>query len=158
MLGVLGFWAQPTGTAIRKTTIKHAGRQEHAGWQEQVKAAASKSAAICNYDPRGLARLSMAVLKTESSGRPEAVSLTGAVGLMQLEPATAKSLGVNPADPRENIQGGVRYLAMLLRRFQGSVPMALAGYNAGPTLVARYGQVPPVARVYVTAVFKNEGG
>ena len=85
------------------------------------------------------------VIAAESGYQADAVSPTGALGLMQLMPGTARSLGVDdPMDPRQNILGGARYLQQQFQRF-GSVQRALAAYNAGPAAVARYGGIPPYA-------------
>ena len=85
-----------------------------------------------------------AVIQTESAGRPDAVSSAGALGLMQLMPGTARQLGVDPLDPKQNVQGGARYLREMAEQF-GDLDLALAAYNAGPGAVRRHGGVPPYA-------------
>lgn len=83
------------------------------------------------------------VIQTESAGNASARSPKGAIGLMQLMPATAKELGVDPNDPIQNVLGGARYLAQMKRRF-GSDQLALAAYNAGPGAVENNGgRIPP---------------
>ncbi|QRY77984.1 lytic transglycosylase domain-containing protein [Pseudomonas sp. PDNC002] len=96
-----------------------------------------------------------AVIHAESAFRPDAISLAGAQGLMQLMPETAERFSVNdPFDARQNIRGGVRYLAWLLKRFNGNQTLALAGYNAGEMTVDKYNGVPPYeeTQTYVTRV------
>lgn len=85
-----------------------------------------------------------AIMHAESAFNPNALSRAGAQGLMQLMPATAARFGVvNAFDPEQNIRGGVEYLAWLLKRFNGDLTLAAAGYNAGEGAVQRHGGVPP---------------
>lgn len=101
-------------------------------------------------------RLVHAVIRAESGYNERALSNKGAVGLMQLIPATAERMGVkNIYDPIENIFGGTKYLAFLLNMFNGNVELALAGYNAGENAVIRHGhRIPPFAetQAYVPKV------
>ncbi len=99
--------------------------------------------------------LALAVIAVESGGQADAVSRTGAQGLMQLMPATAGKFGVTDSfDPADNIAGGVRFLDVLMARFDGDPIMVLAGYNAGETAIADHDGVPPFAetRDYVPKV------
>ena len=104
------------------------------------------------------AELVKAVMQVESAFNPYARSPKGALGLMQLMPATAQRFGVkNPFDPRENVRGGVAYLRQLLDRYENNEQLALAAYNAGPGAVDKYGQsVPPYkeTRNYVKQISK----
>ena len=95
------------------------------------------------------------LVSQESGFDPNARSGAGALGLTQLMPGTAASLGVsNPLDPAQSLQGGARYLRQQLDRFGGDERLALAAYNAGPGAVAKYGGVPPYAETesYVNSV------
>jgi soluble lytic murein transglycosylase-like protein len=102
------------------------------------------------------ADLVRAVVQVESAFNPLATSPKGAMGLMQLMPATARQFGVsNPYDPAENVGAGVRYLRQLLDRYDNDERLALAAYNAGPGAVEKHGYVVPPyreTRDYVTKV------
>ncbi|HVC25860.1 MAG TPA: NlpC/P60 family protein [Acidimicrobiales bacterium] len=100
-----------------------------------------------------------AVAQVESGYNPNAVSTVGAQGLMQLMPATAAGLGVNPFDPAQAIDGAAQLLSGYLGTY-GSTPLALAAYNAGPAAVAQYGGVPPYpqTQAYIQAVTQIVGG
>jgi len=99
-----------------------------------------------------------AIARIESCFDPKALSSAGARGIMQLMPATAKGLAVsNSYDAAENIAGGARYFASLLKQFDQNTELALAAYNAGPGAVKKYGGIPPYpeTRHYVPAVIKQ---
>ena len=101
------------------------------------------------------AALIRAMIHAESAFDADAISKKGAIGLMQLMPETARYLGItNPSLARENIKGGVKYLAQLLDTFQGNVKLAAAAYNAGPSAVKKYQGIPPFeeTKAYVKRV------
>ena len=113
-----------------------------------------EAAAKYNVDPA----LIEAVIKQESAYNASAQSPVGAQGLMQLMPGTAKDLGVaNSFDPRENVMGGAKYLSQLMTMFDGNLTKVVAGYNAGPGNVQKYGGVPPFEETqnYVEKVLNN---
>jgi soluble lytic murein transglycosylase-like protein len=97
------------------------------------------------------------VAKVESALKTDAVSPKGAIGVMQLMPATARSLAADPNDPEQNIDAGTRLLRELLIKYDGDVAKALAAYNAGPAAVDRYQGIPPFAETqsYVDKVIQN---
>ncbi len=98
------------------------------------------------------------VIKQESGFNPDATSHAGAQGLMQLMPATAKSLGVfNSMNPYQNVKGGAKYLAQMLQKFDGNLQKALAAYNAGPQAVERHGTIPPYKETqnYVASIMHD---
>lgn len=102
--------------------------------------------------------LFLRLVQQESGWNPSARSHAGAIGLAQLMPQTARTLGVNPHDPRQNLEGGARYLAQQYKRFR-SWRLALAAYNAGPEAVAKYNGVPPYKETqgYVKVILGNRG-
>lgn len=103
-------------------------------------------------------RLLREVIRRESDSVPCAVSRAGAMGLMQLMPETADSLGIaDPFDPAQNIAGGGRYLRALLDRYGGDLELALGAYNAGPGRVDRAGGIPlfPETQDYVSSIMKR---
>jgi cell wall-associated NlpC family hydrolase len=119
-----------------------AGQLTSAGISSAVAQYAAKFAAVeaRNGLPKGMLA---AVAQQESGGNARAVSPAGAEGLMQLMPATAASYGVDPFDADQAIDAAGKILGASYRRYHGSVPLALAAYNAGPGAVARYGGIPP---------------
>jgi soluble lytic murein transglycosylase-like protein len=145
-------YAVPDAPAIRSTTpIASRARRE------MFESLVQEHAARHHLRPE----LVRAVIQVESGFNPRARSPKGAMGLMQLMPATAAELGVrDPYDPAENIRGGTAYLRRLLDRFDGDEELALAAYNAGAGAVDKYGrQVPPYreTKEYVKKVAAADG-
>lgn len=110
----------------------------------------ARAAAIKHNIPENLF---LRLVQQESGWNPEAVSHAGAIGLAQLMPDTAALLGVDPTDPKQNLEGGARYLRQQYNKFR-SWKLALAAYNAGPEAVAKYNGVPPYKETegYVKAI------
>ncbi|MES1198452.1 MAG: lytic transglycosylase domain-containing protein [Pseudomonadota bacterium] len=132
--------AQPAPAASQRTNARLAAITPHLG---AAGASADLSPALIE-----------AVAWAESRFNTHAVSPKGAIGVMQLMPATANALGVDPNQPGENIRGGAAYLRAMLEQFDGNIELALAAYNAGPDAVRRYNGVPPYpeTRAFVAAV------
>jgi soluble lytic murein transglycosylase-like protein len=138
----------PTPVAHDSATPTSAGT---AGGGSAYAPLIEQAAARYGLDPSVLYGL----IEQESGFDPSATSSAGALGLTQLMPSTAASLGVTePLDPAQSIEGGARYLSQLLQQFAGNTTDALAAYNAGPGAVAQYGGVPPYpeTRQYVAKV------
>ena len=133
--------AEPKTAAARETAAP-----PDSAYYETIRQAAGKY----GVDPK----LVSAVAEVESGFQQGAVSATGAVGVMQLMPETAESLGVNPYDAAQNIEGGAQYLKQMLDTFDGDLRKAVAAYNAGPEAVREYGGVPPYSETqqYVSSV------
>jgi soluble lytic murein transglycosylase-like protein len=102
-------------------------------------------------------KLVAAVAEVESNGNQNAVSSAGAIGVMQLMPDTAASLGVDPYNKQQNVEGGAKYLRQMLDTFGGDTKKAVAAYNAGPGAVKDYGGVPPYKETqnYVKSILAN---
>ena len=130
-----GSLQDPQQTAVQMMLPSADGTVSSQSFANMVAEAARKY----EVDPKLLS----AVAEAESGGNQSAVSPAGAVGVMQLMPDTAASLGVDPYDEKQNIEGGAKYLRQMLDSFGGDVRKAVAAYNAGPQAVHDYGGVPP---------------
>ena len=127
-------------TAIDKSTVTKSIRSSDLKSPKELEEYINASSKKYNISPK----IIKALIKAESSFNANSLSSSGAIGLMQLMPSTANSLGVkNPYDPAQNIDGGVKYLNYQLKRFDGNLEYALAAYNAGPAAVIKYGGIPP---------------
>ncbi|MGI8666938.1 MAG: transglycosylase SLT domain-containing protein [Jatrophihabitans sp.] len=140
-----------TPTSIRRIVGTEAAASTPVAGPDSAMAGQSALVAVSGYSPlfaQNEARYRLptgllgAVAETESGGNTAAVSPAGAQGLMQLMPGTARGLGVDPWNPSQAVQGAAQLLSGYLQKF-GSVPLALAAYNAGPGAVEQYGGVPP---------------
>lgn len=138
--------------------------RDAASRRESLQASIHEAAARHGVDPR----LVQSLIQVESDFNSGAISPKGAMGLMQLMPATARRWGVaNPLDPIQNLEGGVQHLKMLLASYRGDLRLSLAAYNAGEAAVARSGGVPPfpetidyvdrVSRLYGQYSGRNQG-
>jgi soluble lytic murein transglycosylase-like protein len=133
----------PTGIALNTTPASFAESPEISAAElanrEKIEQMIREVSDRYRVDPA----LVRAVIQTESNWNTSAISRKGARGLMQLVPGTAQQLGVDNAfDPKQNLDGGVRYLRRLLERYNGDLDRALAAYNAGPGAVDRAGGIP----------------
>ena len=135
-------------------TASSAALKDNYTTKDKIKSLISKVSQKHGVDEK----LVNALVKQESGFNPNAKSKVGAMGLMQLMPATAKGLGVtNPMDPEQNVEGGVKYLKSMLDRYNGNIILALAAYNAGPTAVDKYDGVPPYKETqnYVKSILSS---
>ena len=146
--------ASPWGT-FRGTPKSQRGYLNNHKYSDKFDKHINQTARENGLDPL----LVKAMIKVESNFNPDAVSPAGAMGVMQLMPGTAERVGVADAfDPEENINGGIRYLAMLMKLFNNNTTLAIAGYNAGENAVIKYGyKIPPYEETieYVDRVYAH---
>ena len=147
-------WGISVTTETKKAFSVVMSEQQSLKLKNEFQGAVHQAAKENKIDPK----LVSAVIEQESRYNPHAVSESGAVGLMQLMPATAKEMGVkDPLNPVENIKAGTKYLSSLLNRYQGNVILALSAYNAGPGNVDKFKGVPPFeeTKQYVKGVIER---
>jgi soluble lytic murein transglycosylase len=147
--GVIWFTNVPDAPAPRDSSAVHPPQHGQRLRQHPFRAEVEQTARQYGLSPA----LVSALMAVESNFDPTAVSPKGAQGLMQLMPLIARYYRVyNPFDPRQNIDGGSRFLSDLLQLFDHRLPLALAAYNAGEGVVRRHGGVPPFLEAYVNRV------
>lgn len=148
--GVLHFTNTPTSSQY-KLYIKERPKPAAATIQyDEIIQEASKRYGLSFF-------LIKAMIKVESNFDSSAVSKKGALGLMQIMPQNLQAFNIRePYDPKDNIMGGASYFKSLIERFDGKLPLALAAYNAGPTIVDKYRDIPPIKETkdYVKKVMK----
>jgi soluble lytic murein transglycosylase len=136
--GVLHFTNAPTSSQYRLYIKEHPKKKASLSSYDHLIVEASQAIGVPFH-------LLKALIRVESNFDSNAVSKKGAMGLMQIMPKNIKALKIkDPFDPRDNIMGGAYYLKTLLNRFEGKLPLALAAYNAGPTIVDQYQAIPPI--------------
>jgi soluble lytic murein transglycosylase-like protein len=138
--GVMHFTNTPTSSNykvyIREPILRPDALYHNRSYDDVISEAAKRNGLSSS--------LIKALIHVESYFNPRAVSKKGAMGLMQIMPENIRLLHINdPFDPWENIMGGASYLKAMLERFSGQLPLALAAYNAGPTVVEKYNDIPP---------------
>lgn len=144
---------QPKATALQEAIAVQTNIQQPAS-KAQILNVVSQISKKHGVDEK----LVQALIKQESGFNPKAKSKSGAMGLMQLMPSTAKSMGVkDPYNTVQNVEGGVKYLKSMLNKYNGNVILALAAYNAGPGAVDKYSGVPPYKETqnYVKNILAN---
>lgn len=147
-IGLLGGWL---AWNTMKLSVPAATGRVILSEEEKLWTIVKSAGQLHNVSPQ----LLWAMISVESKGDEHAVSKSGAMGLMQLMPGTAKALRVSdPYDPEENIHAGAKYMARLLERYNGRADIALAAYNAGPAAVGKHRGIPPFkeTRRYVAQV------
>lgn len=142
--------AQSTTPETTATASTEEGSQDFSSYLSNCQDSNSQSGSLTDIFKRASETygVSMSLLtamaKQESNFQSDATSKSGAMGIMQLMPSTAESLGVSNAyDPEQNIMGGAKYISSLLQKYNGDIPLALAAYNAGSNNVDKYGGIPP---------------